>query len=270
MPARDHTSAMLQWWVRAGVDRADLAVRRRDGAMLWHADQAIDALTLTWARAHNARGADVYVRPARGYPWPLVFLDDVPLPIAAPVARKYGALLIRTSEAGGCHIWLQCDRPLHEDGRGQAQRHLARRLGADPGSVSGEHLGRLAGFKNWKRDGVWVNVLEASERRPWEPAASHLAEKNPDELTRPDPCSRELSSTSADGIDESPSGKDWGFVCSLLEDGRDPLDVHRLLLDRARARRGSDAARYAATTISRALRHLGCRSTAATRETTRS
>ena len=37
-------------------------------------------------------------------------------------------------------------------------------------SISGEHLGRLAGFKNWKRGGTWVNVLGAScHGRHWDP-----------------------------------------------------------------------------------------------------
>jgi hypothetical protein len=39
----------------------------------------------------------------------------------------------------------------------------AHRIDVDLGSISGEHLGRLlAGFKNWKRRGRWVNVLTAS------------------------------------------------------------------------------------------------------------
>ena len=138
--------------------------------MLWHADRPLATLPLPWARAHNVRNADVYVRPARGYRWPLVFLDDVPCSAAAAVARKYGALLIHTSAAGGCHIWLRCSLPLDEDERHRAQRYLAPRLGADLGSISGEHLGRLAGFKNCKRAGVWVNVLQASELAPWQPA----------------------------------------------------------------------------------------------------
>ena len=262
---------MLRWWACAGVDRADLAVRRPDGAMLWHAGQAIETLPLAWASAHNVRGADVYIRPARGHSWPLVFLDDVPCAVATPVAHKYAALLVRTSAAGGCHVWLRCSHPLDEDERGQAQRYLARRLGADMGSISGEHLGRLAGFKNWKRAGVWVNVLEASELRPWEPTPALVEQLSASAGLRRDPRTRDASATSAvSATDRSPSGKDWGFTCHLLEAGRDPLAVHALLLRRVRARRGPDAERYAALTIRRALRRLGFRPTTPTREPTAS
>ena len=154
MRASEHTRAMLAWWRRVDVGRVDLAVRQPSGAMVWHRDLALDgSLPLPWARAQNVRRGDVYVRPSRHDPWPLIFLDDVPTPRARRVAAKYEALLVETSLAGGCHIWLACRRALAEAGRRDAQRWLAGRLGADPGSVSGEHPGRLAGFKNWKRGG---------------------------------------------------------------------------------------------------------------------
>lgn len=256
MPARDHTDRMLKWWSRAGVDRADLAVRRPDGAMLWHADQPIDSLPLPWARAHNVKNADVYVRPARGHRWPLVFLDDVPSSAAAAVARKYGALLIHTSPAGGCHIWLRVSVPLDEDERHRAQRYLALRLGADPGSISGEHLGRLAGFRNCKRDGVWVNVLLASDLAPWEPAPALLEPPSPAAQRRLHGPRQGPVTDDVHATDTSPSGADWAFACSLLEAGCDPQLVHARLAERARSRRGKDAERYARHTLRRALCRL--------------
>ena len=169
MRAHEHTRSMLAWWREIGIERADLAVRQPSGAMIWHCDLA--SLPLAWARAQNVRRAEVYVRPARGYAWPLVFLDDVETPRARAVARKYDALVVETSPAGGCHIWLACDRQLAESSRCRAQRWLAQRIAADLGSISGEHLGRLAGFKNWKRRGTWVNVLAASlHGQSWDPS----------------------------------------------------------------------------------------------------
>ena len=132
------------------------AAQRRE--MLWRRDRALEDLPLAWARAENAHGAEIYIRPARGFDWPLVFLDDV----AVPVARQ-GAVDPRragrpTSPAGGCHLWLPCDRGLDEAPgcRPSAARGPVR---CGQGSVSGEHLGRLAGFRNWKRAGCWVNML---------------------------------------------------------------------------------------------------------------
>ena len=80
MKAYQHTEAMLDWWCGIGIERADLAIRRPSGAMIWHRHLEIDALPLKWARAQNVRQAEVYVRPARRYAWPVVFLDDVATP----------------------------------------------------------------------------------------------------------------------------------------------------------------------------------------------
>ena len=254
MPARDHTDRMLRWWSRVGIDRADLAVRRSDGAMLWHADQALTTLPLAWARAHNARKADVYVRPARGYRWPLLFLDDVPEPVARTVARKYAALVVCTSPAGGCHVWLRSSVQLDEHERRQAQRYLARRIGADLASISGEHLGRLAGFKNWKRAGVWVNVLHASSQCLWEPRLA--LESTPSTTRRRCKDHHDQQTTPGRVTDTSPSGADWAFTCHMLEAGCHPGLVRARLVERVQPRRGPDTQRYADRTINRALRHL--------------
>jgi hypothetical protein len=109
--------------------------------MLWHRDLHLDDLPLPWARAENTRHGNVYIRPARGYPWPLVFLDDVAEDLASRIARKYDTLVAKTSQEGGCHIWLSCSCSLDECERHQAQRWLAPLAGADTASTSGEHLG---------------------------------------------------------------------------------------------------------------------------------
>lgn len=249
MRARDQTSAMLRWWEGAGIDRVDLAVRRADGTMAWHHDQHLHDLPLSWAKAQNVRRADVYIRPARAGSWPLVFLDDVPAVPAAAVARKYAALVIRTSPAGGCHVWLRCTAALAEHERCHAQRWLASRIGADKGSVSGDHLGRLAGFRNWKRDGVWVNVLAASDLPSrWSPSDA-LGDAPPNAPSRDPAILRPTLAT-----DTSPSGKEWGWVCGMLEAGLDPVTVHARLVEHARPRRGADAHRYASRTLARAMR----------------
>jgi hypothetical protein len=235
---------MLQWWQRTGVGRADLALRRTDGKMLWHHDLSLADLPLAWARSGNAHGWDVYIRPARGHSWPLVFLDDVRPELALGIAAKYSALIVETSSAGGCHVWLRCARLLDEAERKLAQRSLATRVAADPGSVSGEHLGRLAGFKNWKRTGCWVNIVAASDVRVWEPCAAQAPA-----LSR----RAQAPSRSSGCPDNSESAREWGWVCGLLEAGYDPDTVYCRLVQKARPRRGDDAERYARHTISRAL-----------------
>jgi len=255
--AKGHTQRMLEWWQDAEIERADVAVKRRAPVeMIWHRDLALDSLPLPWARLHNVHHAEVYIRPARGYAWPLVFLDDVEAPLASRVARKYDAMVVETSPAGGCHIWLACDRPLAEGARLETQRWLAQRLAADLGSVSGEHLGRLAGFKNWKQGGTWVNVLDTSRhRRLWDPTPALSTEKTNSLASRPDAPSLEPRQP-----DTSQSGREWGWVCGQLETGVSPDIVYARLVDAARARRGPDTERYARRTLQRALVYTGLNS----------
>lgn len=250
MKAQQQTRWMLSWWEAVGIERVDLAVKR-SARMRWHKDLPLGSLPLRWARWENLRQGEVYIRPARGYAWPLVFLDDVAAPMAGRVAGKYDAMVVETSRAGGCHIWLSCTRPLEEEARGQAQRWLARHLEADLGSVSGEHLGRLAGFKNWKRGGVWVNVLRASRRGyRWDPSAAISVDRA--ETPRVPAFIR-----AGQGLDTSASGREWGWICGLLESGCPPEVAYTRLVEAARDRRGHDADRYAQRTLQRALERTG-------------
>lgn len=254
--ATTHTATMLDAWHRAGIERADLAVRIVNGAMLWYADRPLDRLPLAFARAHNVKQADIYVRPARGYPWPMVFLDDVAVLMARRIAGKYATLAVHTSTHGGCHLWLHLTCALDEQQRCHVQRWLIPRIGADPASVSGEHLGRLAGMKNWKRGGEWVNILHrpSSRASAWDPtpalqSASHV--KRPVIAPSAPPRSSR--------VDRSESAREWGWVCGALEAGLSPTAVYQRLLNHASPRRGPDAERYARYTLARAIRHTSKR-----------
>ena len=260
MKAADHTRTMLAAWKGWGVDRADLAVRVPDGGMFWQRDRPLEDLPLAWPRAANAHGAEVYIRPARGFDWPLVFLDDVAIPLAVDIAHRHDGLAVLTSARGGCHLWLPCVRPLNEQGRRRVQRWLAGKFGADPASISGEHLGRLAGFRNWKRSGCWVNVLafpagRSDGRRALEVPANILEEPEPPR-TCPVPST---APSGRPGRDASPSGQEWAWVCNMLEAGMDPEKVCLELIAMARSRRGPDADRYARRTVDRAMVKVGRR-----------
>jgi hypothetical protein len=247
---------MLSFYRHHHIDAVDLAVRRSQGAMIWHYRQPLQRLPVAWLRAENLRHAECYIRPARDQSWPMVFLDDVAPAQALRVASRYGALVVQTSPAGGCHLWLSLTQPLDQRRRYLVQRWLIARLNADPGSVSGEHLGRLAGMRNWKRQGCWVNVLNPypASRPCWDPTpalTASCASPMPDYRSA-SPITTGLNPTG----DTSPSAREWGWVCGALQAGIPPDFVYRKLLQRASDRRGRDAERYARYTLRRALQRL--------------
>lgn len=258
MHAQEQTERMLAWWHDAGIDHADLAVARAGGAMVWHRHVPLADLPLSWARAENVRRGEVYIRPARGCRWPLLFLDDVSLRMTHRVIRSYSALAVQTSQEGGCHVWVRSQQLLDEAQRAEAQRWLVARTGADPASVSGEHLGRLAGFKNWKRGGPWVNVIALSPPQlpAWDAAPALGALRPlPAPTLHQSPTHSTAAAAPAQGRDASPSGREWAWTCCMLESGIHPDQILVALVQHATPRRGSDASRYARLTLRRALAH---------------
>lgn len=253
MRAHDHTAAMLRFWSQQGITAVDLAVRRTTGAMIWQREGAPGQLPLPWVRAENVRQAEIYIRPARTGAWPMVLLDDVHPGLAQRIAQKYAALVVNTSPAGGCHLWLCLTRALDQAHRYQVQRWLIPRVNADLGSVSGEHLGRLAGLRNWKRGGVWVNVVNPDPlpQPAWDPTPALRSVPPMHRRIAPQP----RPQYDHHGTDHSESGQEWGWVCGALAAGIAPEIVYRQLLERASPRRGRDAERYARSTLQRALQH---------------
>ena len=169
---------MLDWFETAGVNSWNFCVL--DRGMLGHErprDRPEVERSLGWAWVKNQAGHDVYIRPARGQSWPVVFLDDLPPRKACGIARKYAALVVETS-SGNCQVWIRTMRPLSEPERATVQRSLVARVGADPMSVSGDHFGRAAGFRNRKkgRDDFVVRVLEASGGAALDPSPHLLIE----------------------------------------------------------------------------------------------
>ncbi len=252
--------AQLRWFEHQGITRVDLAVQKRSGAWLQQSSMDREGLQqlLPWCRSENAHGSNVYVRPHRHSAWPVVFLDDVATADAQEIAQTHSALVVETS-ANRCHVWICTDEDLDERQRLACQKHLAARPGAnrtlaDPGSVSGDHWGRLAGFRNRKPSrNCWVNLLRASHGLPAFPVFGLLA---------PAPIAP-ISPSIGGGVVISPascvggrapseSECEWASVMVRLERGEPPAEVEAWLTDHARARRGADAVRYAHHTVAKA------------------
>lgn len=179
--AYEQMSEALSWFESVGVNLWNFCVLER--GMVGH-ERARDAAEVRkscgWAWVKNREGRDVYIRPARGLvDWPIVFLDDLPPKKALAISQKYTSMVIETSRAN-CQVWIATTEPLDESQRGQVQGRLLRLVGADPGSVSGEHFGRAPGYKNRKpgRGGWLVRVLAATSGARLD-ASPHLMTPTP-------------------------------------------------------------------------------------------
>lgn len=157
---------MLDWFWERGIDHVNIAClgpKEMKGQSRVR-DKNEAQRSLGWAWRENMSGASVYFRPSRylqnGSPasWPVIFLDDITVEPVKRLLQLYDCLVIRTSP-GRHHIWIQTDHVLDEGRRAVVQRSLAEQYGGDFGSISGEHFGRFAGFRNHKRAGCWVNVI---------------------------------------------------------------------------------------------------------------
>lgn len=225
---------------RLGLD--DLSLRRHLG----------------WLRAKNAQACCIYARPARGHSWPVVFFDDVPTQVARSILEKHRAMVVQTSP-GSCHVWIACAAPLDESQRKSVQQSLRLDFQADRGSISGEHWGRLPGFKNQKqgRNQCWVNLVGAtSDSAPLDPTL--LLPRPPQPPARAgvvQPRSYPNARTPPGG--QSESEREWGWVMGALGSGMQPDQVFQRLVERCHARRGADATRYAQRTVSTACAKLG-------------
>lgn len=152
---------MLSWFEQAGVNSWNFCVLQ--GGMLGHERARGKDETLKcggWGWVKNREGCDIYIRPSRGIDWPIIFLDDLSSQKAMRIAKKYSACVLETSP-NNCHIWVATTSPASESDRLTIQRALAKKIGADPRSVGGEHFGRAPGFRNCKpgRNGFLVRVL---------------------------------------------------------------------------------------------------------------
>ena len=257
---------LIKWLGQSQITHFDLAIQRRRPCgektsflapcttKAENLDPSQIKARLAWLRAENAAGADIYFRPYRYEAWPLIFLDDLSPNMAGKIAKKYRAAVIETSQ-GRCHLWLHMAQPLDEIQRFEIQRDLVKRLNgeADAGSVSGEHWGRLPGFRNRKPErNCWVNLLTLSHGPSCRPpeVTVHLSNRRKKHEVRP-PENQEMAK-----VDHS--SMEWGWVMGSLEKGVSPHQVLVGLIGRAQPRRGhKDGVRYARHTVQKACRILG-------------
>jgi hypothetical protein len=103
-----------------------------------------------WLKRMNAKGNDVYIRPAGDHG--LVLVDDLkPHVLERMKAEGFAPAAIIETSPGNYQAWVKLsDKSLSADMRHLAAKGLAKRYDGDPNSADSRHYGRLAGFTNQK------------------------------------------------------------------------------------------------------------------------
>ncbi len=163
---RDRSLEALQKQIKAlDVPRFEVGIREaKTGQMInreW--SRAEVEQSTAWLKRMNAKGNDVYIRPAGEHG--LVLVDDLTADTISRMAKDGfpSAATIETSP-GNYQAWVKLsDKPISDEARTVAARSLAKHYGGDLNSADSKHYGRLAGFTNQKpkhaRDGRQPYVL---------------------------------------------------------------------------------------------------------------
>ncbi len=144
------------------------------GDRVWTAPQVLYGRTVSFLRARNREGNDVYFQPyafQRNAGYILVDLDRAD-PAVLDTMRAHGhqpCVVVETSP-GHLQAWIQVSaQPLQPAVATDIGRHLARLYQGDRASADWRHLGRLAGFTNQKPQRIlpvgwppWVKLRHAT------------------------------------------------------------------------------------------------------------
>lgn len=106
--------------------------------------------SVAWLKRMNARGNDIFIRPAGDHG--LVLVDDLKLEAIERMRRDglQPAAVLETSP-NNYQAWVKfSDDSLSADVRKALARSLAKQYDGDSGSADAHHYGRLAGFTNRK------------------------------------------------------------------------------------------------------------------------
>ena len=248
---------MLQWFFNQGVSSVDIHLRcpkfknaeYRSDDWIWltsHQKLSYEKAhdLMKWCRFKNCNGSDIFIRPHRHDEQPIIFLDDLTLEKALLVSRKYRSLVIETSP-NNTQVWISLKKSLSEENRKLIQEHISKLGFTDKGSISGEHLGRLCGFKSQKR-AYWVKHISESTSKRYDP---------PDLRASPFPQGGACANIRQEGP-SSLSEKDFSWALSEIRKGVGPEELIRSLAISAENRGKPAPMKYATRTVRRAIEIL--------------
>jgi hypothetical protein len=149
-----------------GCRKFEVGIREQATGKMMHREwsRAEVETSIPWLKRMNARGNDIYIRPAQGETHALILVDDVDgVTVAEMKARGHHPACVVETSPKNLQAWLKIDaEALSERLRATIAREAAQMYGADPASADARHYGRLAGFTN--RKGQYE---DAYGRQPW-------------------------------------------------------------------------------------------------------
>jgi hypothetical protein len=128
----------------------------------WDIDQVLKAVP--WLKRENAKGADIYVRPAGDKNQGIVLVDDVNHKNLERMKSSgfEPAAVVETSPQN-YQAWVRLSKePLEPKLATGISKSIAKHFEADPNSADWRHFGRLAGFTNRKPEHT-----TAQGKSPW-------------------------------------------------------------------------------------------------------
>jgi hypothetical protein len=135
-----------------GGERFEIGVRDPETGQMMNREweRAEIEKNTAWLKRMNARGNDVYIRPAGAHG--LVLVDDLkPEALEQMKAKGFAPAATIETSPGNYQAWVKLsDTPVSDEMRRMAAQGLAKTFGGDLNSADSRHYGRLAGFTNQK------------------------------------------------------------------------------------------------------------------------
>jgi hypothetical protein len=207
----------------------------------------------SWVKFMNAKGGDIYIRPHGDSQHAVIFLDDLPMAKALQVSRKYAACVVCTSN-DNTQVWLATDKVLSKAERKEVQVWMKGVGYTDPGSVSGDHLGRLCGVRSQKRQ-CWVNLVTTTLGSKYSPPPPTSLEETVSppllggaRVSSSPPQTDDRSREAKAEKTQSQSERDFGWAMGAMKHGVSFSDVIDALTASAKKRGKVNPAGYAQRT----------------------
>ena len=148
-----------------GCEAYEIGVRGREGQMVsrtWTSEEVLKSVS--WLKRENAKGADIYVRPAGEKNQGIVLVDDVnQTQLERMKSKGYEPATVVETSPQNYQAWIRVSKnPIEPKLATAISKGIATHFEADQNSADWRHFGRLAGFTNRKPEHT-----TAQGRNPW-------------------------------------------------------------------------------------------------------